>query len=297
MFFAICHPAISEKAQISLALRILCGFGITEIADALMTNKESVNKLLQRAKEKLRTENIKLGMPDDDQLKTKLDTVLRTVYLLFNEGYYSESSGSLIRKDLCLEAINLAYLLLRHNITNTHETNSLISLMCFHSSRLEARMSETGEIILYEDQDEKLWDKALIEKGFYYLQQASKWEIVSKYYLEASIAYWHTVKNDTKEKWESILSLYNLLLKIDETPNAALNRIYALSKVKGNEYAVKELESQEFEENHFYYLLMGELYNDLDKTKAKESFVKAKNLCKTETGKKLIVKKLETLQA
>lgn len=157
-------------------------------------------------------------IPDESQLQTRLDTVLRTLYLLFSEGYYSERNPSLIRKELCLEAMNLAYLLLQNDLTNNHSTNSLMALMCFHSSRLDARLSEKGEIILYQNQDENLWDKTLIEKGFYYLQQASKWEIVSKYYLEASIAYWYTVKNDNQEKWESILSLYDQLLKIDYTP-------------------------------------------------------------------------------
>ena len=192
--------------------------------------------------------------------------------------------------------MNLAYLLLQNDFTNTHSTNSLMSLMCFHSSRLEARLAGKGEIILYQDQDENLWDTALIEKGFYYLQQASKWEVASKYYLEASIAYWHTVKNDTKEKWKSILKLYDLLLKIEYAPIAELNRIFAFSKVKGNESALIEAEKLNLKDNHFYYLLLNELYKDIDTNKAKCSLEKALKLCKTETEKMFIRNKIENFE-
>ena len=293
MLFAVCHPTISDKSQICLALRILCGFGIDEIADAFLTNKETVNKRIHRAKEKLRSENIPMEIPSNDHMVSRLDSVLRTIYLLFNEGYYSESSSTLIRKELCLEAMNLNYLLLQNSRTNTHFSNSLMSLMCFHSSRLEARLTDSGEIILYQDQDEKIWNTELVEKGFYYLQQASKWETVSKYYLEASIAYWHTVKKDSKEKWESIFKLYNILLKIDYTPIADLNRIFALSKIEGNESALTEAEKLQLEDNHFYHLLLGELYKGLDENKEKDAFDKALQLCKTETERKFIRQKME----
>ena len=296
MLFAVCHPTISEKAQISLALRILCGFGIDEIADAFLTNKETINKRLQRAKENLRSENVQMEIPPNDQLRPRLDSVLRTIYLVFNEGYYSESNNSIIRNELCLEAMNLTYLLLQNDLTNTHSTNSLMSLMCFHSSRLEARLTDKGEIILYQDQDETLWNTELIEKGFYYLQQASKWEIASKYYLEASIAYWHTFKKDTKEKWESIFNLYDLLLKIDYTPIANLNRIFALSKVKGNKLAIIEAKKLNLKDNHFYYLLLSELYKGSDRNKEKDSLENSLKLCKTDTERIFIRKKIEKFE-
>jgi RNA polymerase sigma-70 factor (ECF subfamily) len=296
MLFAVCHPTISKKSQISLALRILCGFGIDEIADAFLTNKETINKRLQRAKEKLRSENIQMEIPQNDQLLPRLDSALRTIYLVFNEGYYSEHNSSIIRKELCLEAMNLCYFLLQNDLTNTSSSNSLMSLMCFHSSRLEARLTDKGEIILYQDQDENLWNTELIEKGFYYLQQASKWEIASKYYLEASIAYWHTFKKDTKEKWESIFKLYNLLLKIDYTPIADLNRIFALSKIKGNKRALTEVEKLNLKDNHFYHLLLSELYKGSDENKEKMALENSLKLCKTETERKFIRKKIEKFQ-
>ena len=110
MMFAICHPSISCEAQIGLSLRILCGFGIDEIADAFLTNKETINKRLFRAKEKLREEKIKIEIPANLQkLMTRLETVIKTIYLLFSEGYYSESQNQTIRKELCFEAMRLVY--------------------------------------------------------------------------------------------------------------------------------------------------------------------------------------------
>src|SRR5579863_4698203 len=118
MMFAICHPAISQEAQIGLSLRILCGFGIEEIADAFLTNKETINKRLYRAKEKLREEKIKIEMPPSVQMEHRLETVLATIYLLFNEGYYSECQNLILRKDLCLEAMRLCHMLVENKITN-----------------------------------------------------------------------------------------------------------------------------------------------------------------------------------
>jgi len=142
MLFAICHPSISTEAQIGLALRILCGFGIDEIATALLTNKETINKRLLRAKEKIRKENIQLELPSNDEVGKRLETVLTTLYLLFNEGYYSESHDAVLRKDLCLEAMRLTSMLTEFEQTNKPAVNALLSLMCFHSSRFEARKDQ-----------------------------------------------------------------------------------------------------------------------------------------------------------
>lgn len=295
LLFTICHPSISEESQICLALRTLCGFGIDEIADAFLTNKETINKRLHRAKEKFRSENIQVTTPLESELPTRLDTVLRTIYLLFSEGYYSESNPSLIRKELCLEAMNLGYLLLQNNSTNTHSTNSLMSLMCFQASRLNARLTEKGEIILYKDQDENLWSSELIEKGFYYLQLASKWEIASKYYLEASIAYWHTIKDDHMEKWESILKLYDRLIKIDTSPISEINRLYALSKVKGKSVALKEAKKLDLKDSPYFYLLESELFEETDQSKIIDSLKKAEQLSKSNTEKAFIQNKIKII--
>lgn len=292
MLFAICHPIIPIEAQIGLALRILCGFGIEEIANAFLTNKETINKRLFRAKEKLRTADIKIEFPGEAEIPQRLNAVLTTLYLLFSEGYYSESQDSVIREDLCLEAMRLAYLLLENDATNCPEVNALLALMCFHASRFEARKSNTGEIVLYQDQDESRWNQELINQGIYYLHQASQGSVLSKYHLEASIAYWHTQKADTPEKWETILQLYNRLLQIAYSPIAALNRTYALAKANGKEEAIAAAEKLQLIDNQYYYSLLGVLYKDIDITKSTMNFERALQLAKTETDRISIQKNM-----
>jgi RNA polymerase sigma-70 factor (ECF subfamily) len=295
MLFAICHPSIPAEAQIGLALRILCGFGINEIASAFLTNKETINKRLSRAKEKLRSENVKIEFPGKTEINDRLETVLTTLYLLFSEGYYSESDDTILREDLCNEAMRLVFMLIGNKHTNLPKVNALYSLMCFHSSRFAARKNEKGEIILYDEQDESLWNQELIIKGIYFLHEASKGNAISKYHIEASIAYWHTIKTDTREKWENILQLYNKLLQIEYSPIAALNRTYALSKANSKQEAIAEAEKLNLKDNHFYFTLLGELYTGIDNKKSKENFQKAFSLAKTVTDKKTIRTKMEKI--
>lgn len=295
MMFAICHPVISPEAQIGLSLRILCGFGIDEIADAFLTNKETINKRLSRAKEKIREEKIKIEMPGPAEIDERLATVLTTIYLLFNEGYYSSTQNTTIRKELCNEAMRLCTMLAENNSTNKPEVNAMLALICFHASRFEARQNENGELILYQDQDERLWNYELITKGAYYLNQAAKGTQLSKYHLEAGIAYWHTIKTDTKEKWENILQLYNHLLQLEYSPIAALNRTFALSKTNGKQAAITEAEKLKLTDNQFYFALLGELYSDIDNLKAKQNFLQAHSLAKTQADKQSIQKKIDLL--
>ncbi|MBE9463340.1 RNA polymerase sigma factor [Dyadobacter subterraneus] len=292
MLFTLCHPSIPVESQISLSLRVLCGFGIEEIADAFLTNKASINKRLFRAKERLRTENIPIIFPDEKEIDKRLETVLTTLYLLFNEGYYSESRNEILRNDFCLEAIRLTYLLHENDKTNKPPVNALLALMCFHASRFGARKNNQGELILYDDQDETLWNQELIARGTYLLNLAAQGEIISKYHIEASIAYWHTIKADSKEKWENILQLYNQLLILDYSPIAALNRTYALSKVKGKLAAIAGAEKLNLKNNHFYFTLLGALYEDIDHEKAKMNLQRALSLAKSETDKEIIRQKI-----
>jgi len=296
MLFAVCHPSIPVEAQVGLALRILCGFGIEEIANAFLSNKETINKRLQRAKAKLQQENVQIEFPPEKEINIRLDTVLTTLYLLFNEGYYSESRDDILREDLCLEAMRLTYLLIENEQTDLPPVNALLSLMCFHASRFTARKNDNGEIVLYHDQDEKLWNAELITKGISYLNRASQGTTVSKYHLEASIAYWHTIKADTTEKWDNILQLYNRLLQIEYSPVAALNRTFALSKVYGKQQAIAEAEKLKLTNNHYYYTLLGELYTGINRYKALQNFETAYSLAKTQPDKQLIKKKISALQ-
>ncbi|WP_286965939.1 RNA polymerase sigma factor, partial [Flavobacterium sp. UBA4854] len=138
MIFTVCNPCNSEEAQIALALNLLCGFGINEISDAFLSNREVIYKRINRAKEKLKEENIKIQHPNNAEIKDRIQTVLKTIYLLYSEGYYSISQNTTLRKDLCSEAMRLTYLLIQNESTNLPQTNALMALMCFHSSRFDA---------------------------------------------------------------------------------------------------------------------------------------------------------------
>lgn len=296
MMFAICYPGIPPESQIGLSLRILCSFSIDEIADAFLTNKETINKRLYRAKEKLKQDKVKIEMPSGSEISMRIANVLTTLYLLFNEGYYSSSRNTVLTKDLCLEAMRLTHMLTENESTDKPEVNALLALMCFHASRFEARIDKNGELILYEDQDISLWNKELIKQGEYYLNRGAKGDILSKYHLEAAIAYWHTAERDNIEKWEKVLSLYNRLLMIEYSPIAALNRTYALAKVYGNEAAIVEAEKLNLNKSHLYHSLLGELYTEIDTKKAIEHLITAVKLSKSRADRKVIHKKLAKLK-
>jgi len=293
MIFAICNDAIPSSAQIGLALRILCGFGIEEIAESFLTTKQTINKRLFRAKEKLRSSKIKIELPNEKEIDKRLDNVLTTIYLLFNEGYYSSSKNQPLNKDLCIEAMRLLYLLIQNRKTNLPVCNALLSLMCFHSSRFESRLDDNGEYLLYFDQNKRNWNKDLIVKGEHYLNQSAKGNEITKYHLEARIAFWHSRENDTIEKWENILQLYNQLLQIQYSPIIALNRTYALSKANGKEIAIQEALKIDLKHNHFYHSLMAELYNEIDNDKQKEHLKVALTLTQNKTNKEILNKKLK----
>lgn len=291
MLFAICHPSLKRESQIILALRILCGFGIPEIASALLSNKDTINKRLYRAKKSLRDNNVEISSANDIDIRLRLDTVLTSLYLLFNEGYYSSSTDHLLKKDLCLEAMRLTLLLLQHPSCQVPKVNALLSLMCFHASRFEARYSEDGVFNLYKDQDRRLWNQPLIDRGEYFLNQASTGEELSRYHLEAAIAFWHT-QEDHPEKWEQILQLYNVLLQVDYSPIAALNRTYALSQANGAEEGLREALKLKLEQNHLYHSLLAELYQEIDTDKVIHHLQVAISLSTSDSEKALLSTKL-----
>ncbi len=292
MMFALSDPALSVESQVALILRILCGFGIDEIADAFLTNRETINKRLFRGKEKLRSAQIEIRLPSAEEINKRIDAVLTSLYLLFNEGYYSSSQNSVLRKDFCLEAMRLTGLLVENEKTNNPRVDALFALMCFHASRFDARTNENGEIIRYDDQNIELWNDELISTGHYYLNKASRGKELSRYHLEAGIAYWHTTKNDSHEKWENILQLYNQLLCLSYSPVSALNRTYALSRIYGKQAAILEAEKLGLAKNHLYHVLLGWLYTGVDNEKAKEHLNLALKYANTETERIGIRKEL-----
>ncbi|OJV83321.1 MAG: RNA polymerase subunit sigma [Bacteroidia bacterium 44-10] len=294
MIFAVCNPANPIEAQIALALQILCGFSVEEIANAFLTNRENIKKRLQRARTNLRNDNFEISDLTETDIKTRLDTVLKTLYLLFNEGYFSKTNSQLIRKELCTEAVRLAVVLTENKLTNTPQLNALLALMCFQSSRLEARTGINGEAILFDKQDKSLWDKSLIDRGNYYLINAFDDTEISKYHLEASIAYWHTTPTDDN-KWEHILQLYNKLLLIEYSPVTALNRTFAFSKVYGYEKAIKEVERLNLPESNYFHELLGYLYSNVDIDTAIQHYTKAIELTKSKIEQETLKQEINRL--
>lgn len=296
MIFAVCNPAIPANSQVSLALQILCGFSVEEIANAFLTNTETIKKRLQRARTNLRNDNFQLRALSETEIRYRLDTVLKSLYLLFNEGYFSKSNNQVIRKELCSEAIRLVLVLTENHLTNTTHTNALLALMCFQSSRLEARINNNGQVVLFEDQDKNLWDKSLIEKGNYYLVKACDGNEISKYHLEAGLAYWHTtIKGENK--WHHILHLYNQLIQMEYSPITALNRTFAFAKVYSHEKAIVEAEKLNLTELTYYHQLLGYLYSDTDVNKAIKHYKLAITLTKSQTEIAAITNEIMQLDA
>jgi RNA polymerase sigma-70 factor (ECF subfamily) len=222
--------------------------------------------------------------------------VLRTLYLLFNEGYFSVSNNHVIRKELCSEAIRLTLVLAENPLTNTTQVNALLALMCYQSSRLDARENKAGDTILFEQQDKNLWSKELIDKGNYYLVNACSGNEISKYHLEAGIAYWHTTPTDHK-KWEHILQLYNELILLEYSSMTALNRTFAFAKVYGHDKGIIEAEKLQLGSNSYYHSLLGYLYADRDVDKAIMHYNTAIQLTKSAAERRTLLKEIERLKS
>ncbi|WP_211092376.1 RNA polymerase sigma factor [Chitinophaga eiseniae] len=294
MIFAVCNPSNAPAAQICLALQVLCGFSVAEIAAAFLTKTETIKKRLLRARANLRKDHFQVKQLEPAAIAERLDTVLRTIYLLFNEGYFSVSGDQLIRKDLCSEALRLGLILTENPLTNTTHANALLALMCFQSSRLDARANEAGDTILFEQQDKYLWSQELIDKGNYYLVNACTGDEVSKYHLEAGIAYWHTTPTD-QHKWEHILHLYNQLILMEYSPVTALNRTFAFAKVYGSEAGIKEAEKLQLHDNSYYHSLLAYLWATTDIHKAIASYQQAIRLTKSAAEKKTLLSAIQRL--
>jgi len=243
MMFMCCHPSISKDSQIALILKTLCGFNIGEIAKAFLTNNESINKRLVRARKTIREDDIPFEVPSKQQLDKRVDAVLEAIYLLFNEGYSASNGDELIRTELCKESIRLAEMVANHNsITNKSNTLALIALMQLNSSRFKAREDKYGNIMTLSQQNRLLWDYHIMEQGFTNLGIAAQNHQISKYHILASISAYHcSAKDFASTDWKSILTLYDKLLTINNSPIVILNRAIALSKVGEIKKALQEL--------------------------------------------------------
>lgn len=277
MMFACCHPEISLENQITLMLKTLCGFSTVEIAKAFLTSEDTVSKRLYRTKEFFRQHKIKLEIPSIDEIKNRTDSVLNTIYLIFNEGYNSTNSEELIRKDVIAEAMMLCKLLAENNHTQQPEVFALMALMCFHSSRNESRLTTEGEIILLPMQDRKKWDRCLIEEGNEYMNKAAFGNVVSTYHIEAAIAYEHCSAKVFKDtNWKRILEYYEWLCKISPSPINELNKTVAVMELYGAELALEQLQTikdkKKLESYYLYYSVFGEIYSRLNNLPAAKKY-------------------------
>jgi RNA polymerase sigma factor (sigma-70 family) len=286
MMFACCHPSISEESQIALTLKTLCGLSTLEIASAFLTSEETIQKRIFRAKEKLREQHIKLEVPPVEALPLRLDAVLRMIYLLFNEGYYSTNSENQVRLDLCEEAVRLNYLLLQSSDLRLPKVQALMALMCLQSSRFPSRHDKDGATVLLQHQDRSRWNQELMNRGFSFLEEASRGNELSDYHIEASIAAVHaTAKSFEETNWLQLVTLYEVLFSMKPSPIIAMNKAIAVGYATHPERGVQELLSiQGLEQNHFYYAALGRFYQlDSKKNEALTSFQKALSLAKSTT--------------
>lgn len=299
MMFACSHPSIPEESQIALTLKTLCGLSINEIAKAFLTNEETITKRIYRAKEKIKQEKIELYVPHGNELPQRLDTVLRSLYLLFNEGYNSSHPEKLIREDLCAEAMRLVYVLTNHELTNLSRTNALLSLMCFQASRLQSRLDDKGNIILLKHQDRSKWDKALIKKGFAYLELAAEADELSSYHIEATIACIHSLAASfEKTDWKTIYNLYEALYRLHPIPVVAMNKAIASAYAISRENALEELlRIHDLKNYHIYHTSLGEIYYDLDKkAEAKKEFETAYRLTRSRSEQELLSGRIKSCE-
>lgn len=257
MMFVCCHPLVAQEAQVALALKTLCGFSAAEIARAFLTSEAAIAKRLTRAKQKIREARVPFEIPAGEELAQRLDAVLQTLYLLFNEGYKASEGEQLIREELCREAIRLGGLLAEHSTGNRPRTHALLALMLLNAARLPSRLDTDGNILRLKEQDRSCWDQAMIARGCFHLMQSTAGDEAGVYHLQAAIAACHSAaKNYESTDWHQILSLYDRLIEMDDSPVVGLNRAVAVANVHGPRAGIEAVEAiRNCEPLHSYYLL------------------------------------------
>jgi RNA polymerase sigma-70 factor (ECF subfamily) len=232
LIFTCCHPALPPDAQVALTLREVCGLTTEEIAHAFLTAAPTLAQRIVRAKNKIRDAKIPYQVPSQEDLPDRLDSVLRVVYLVFNEGYAASSGASLTRHDLSGEAIRLARLLAE--LLPEPEAMGLLALMLLHESRRAARASPTGDLILLDDQDRSLWNRELISEGTALVERALSSRRIGPYTLQAAIAAVHAgARSAAATDWAQIVGLYDVLARAEPSPVIALNRAVAVAMRDG----------------------------------------------------------------
>jgi RNA polymerase sigma factor (sigma-70 family) len=301
MIFACCHPALARESQIALTLKLMCGFNVEEIARAFLTKSETIAKRLTRARERLQSNAVPFEIPSGPDLTQRLDSVLDVLYLLFNEGYNASQGEDLIRRDLCEEAIRLTSLLAEHHAGNTPKTHALLALLLFQAARFSARIDSAGEILLLQDQDRAIWDRAMTSRGMLQLDRAGSGETISEFHLQAGIAACHcTAETYEATDWKTILALYDLLLQLNNSPVVALNRAVALAQVHGAQaglIALDEIKNSKLLENYYlFYAVRGEFHLKLgQRDEAAKDYRRAFRLTNLAAERSFLEKKLSIL--
>ena len=299
LMFVCCHPAIPADAQVALALKTLCGFGVTEISRAFLTTDAAIAKRLTRAKQKIRQARIPFEIPGAKELGQRLDGVLQSLYLLFNEGYKASSGENLVREELCNEAIRLTGLLAQHPIGNQPKTHALLALMLLNAARIPTRVDSEGNLLRLKEQDRIRWDQATIARGMFHLAQSAAGDELSEYHLQAGIAACHCAAKDYESTdWQQILSLYDRLIEFDQSPVVALNRAVAIANIQGPRAGLQTVEGiRGLDKLSSYYLLyavLGEFEMRTGKLQsAAEQFRRSFELAETKSERAFLLKRLQ----
>lgn len=257
LLFVCCHPLVPADAQVALALRVLGGFSVGEIARAFLSTEAAIAKRLTRARQKIRAARIPFEIPIGEELGPRLGAVLQSLYFLFNEGYKASSGERLVREELCREAIRLTDLVVKHSVGNIPKTHALLALMLLNAARLPARLDDGGNLLLLKDQDRRRWDGSLIARGLFHFAQSGAGKEVTEYHLEAAIAACHCEGKDyASTDWAQILELYDQLVQFDDSPVVLLNRAVALAEVSGPQAGIEAVGAcQNLSSLENYYLL------------------------------------------
>ena len=300
MIFACCHPAIPPDSQVALTLKIVGGFGVGEIARAYLAKDEAVAKMLTRAKQKLQT--VKLEIPAQKELGARLNSVLKVLYLIFNEGYSASKGSELIRRDLCFEAIRLTGILLEHPLTPMPKVHAVMALFLFQAARLSTRMDSQGDLLLLADQERSKWDKQLLALGLAHFSRSAAGEEFTDYHIEAEIASIHALAPDfASTNWSRILECYDLLQERRSSPIVELNRVVAVGNIYDAETALIELkrlgENYMMTSFNLFHITHGYFLSEAGKRiEAIAAYQRAADLTRNESVARFIGKKIQMLK-
>ena len=299
LIFTCCHPALAPEAQVALTLREICGLTTEEIARAFLTPTPTVAQRIVRAKSKIRNAGIPYQVPARPDLPERLESVLRVVYLVFNEGYSASSGEELTRRDLSGEAIRLARLLIE--LLPEPEAMGLLGLMLLHESRRAARTSPEGDIILLEDQDRSLWDRGLIAEGTELVRRALASRQFGPYTLQAAIVAVHAqAPSAAATDWEQIVGLYDVLARAEPSPVVDLNRAVAVAMRDGPAAGLARIDEVmaggELADYHLAHSARAEMCRRLGRTaEARASYERALGLARQEPERRFLARRLAEL--